>query len=104
MYYKLTFYVPSDYLACVKEAIFEAGAGTYDGYEKCCWQVLGEGQFRPTASANPFIGEVDGTVETVAEYRVEVLCEAERIDDIRAALIATHPYEVPAYDFIKCER
>ncbi|MDX9868234.1 MAG: NGG1p interacting factor NIF3 [Kiritimatiellia bacterium] len=97
---KLTVYIPETHLEPVKAALFAAGAGRYAAYDQCCWQVLGEGQFRPLAGSSPHIGQV-GDVARVAEYRVEMLCaEAERAA-VTAALRAAHPYEEPAFDFVR---
>lgn len=95
--FKLCFYVPESHLEPVKQAIFDAGGGCIGDYEQCCWQVLGEGQFRPRAGAQPYIGK-QGELERVAEYRVELVCNDELIGPAVAALKAAHPYEEPAYD------
>ncbi|QJD60480.1 NGG1p interacting factor NIF3 [Pseudomonas sp. gcc21] len=95
--YKLCFYVPESHLEPVKQAIFDVGGGCIGDYEQCCWQVLGQGQFRPRAGAQPFIG-TQGELEKVAEYRVELVCSDELIARSVAALKAAHPYEEPAYD------
>jgi hypothetical protein len=55
--YKLCFFVPESHLETVKEAIFEAGAGRIGDYDRCCWQVLGDGQFRPLPGSQPFSGK-----------------------------------------------
>lgn len=55
--YTLFFYVPQSHLDCVKDAVFAAGAGAMGDYQHCCWQVLGQGQFRPMPGSQPFIGE-----------------------------------------------
>ena len=55
--YKLCFYVPESHLESVKQAVFEAGAGAIGDYRDCCWQVKGQGQFRPMAGSQPFLGE-----------------------------------------------
>ncbi len=95
--YKLCFYVPESHLEPVKQAVFSAGGGQIGDYDSCCWQVLGQGQFRPRQGANPFIGEM-GELERVAEYRVELVCRDELIREVVAALRAAHPYEEPAFD------
>jgi hypothetical protein len=100
--YKITFYVPDTHLTEVKQALFAAGAGRVGNYDCCAWQVRGEGQFRPLAGANPFLGQV-GAVETVAEYKVELVCDANHIHAAIAALKAAHPYEEPAYDVVRLE-
>ena len=97
--YKLCFYVPESHLDIVKQAVFAVGAGRIGDYDQCCWQVLGQGQFRPLPGSDPFIGS-QGDVETVAEYRVELVCEDSIIKAAVAALRVAHPYEEPAYDVV----
>ena len=96
---KLTFFVPESHLEPVKQAIFAAGGGRLGDYDSCCWQCPGQGQFRPLAGADPFLGKT-GTLETVNEYRVELVCEEALIRDVIAALKLSHPYEEPAYDVV----
>jgi len=95
--YKLVFFVPESHLDHVKAAVFNTGAGRIGHYEQCCWQVLGQGQFRPLAGANPFIGAQD-LLEVLPEYRVEMVCADELIGAAISALCAAHPYEEPAFD------
>lgn len=97
--FKLCFYVPAFHLEHVKAAVFAAGAGRIGDYEHCSWQVLGQGQFRPLAGSNPFLGAQD-QLETVDEYRVEMVCEDATIAAVVAALRKSHPYEEPAFDVI----
>lgn len=98
--HKICFYVPETHLEPVKAALFAAGAGRIGLYDSCAWQVKGEGQFRPQAGANPFLGQV-GEVEVVAEYKVELVCADDCIGAAIAALRTAHPYEEPAYDVVK---
>lgn len=100
--YKLCFYVPESHLETVKAAVFGSGAGRIGAYDHCCWQVLGQGQFRPLPGSSPFIGEQD-RIDSVAEYRVELVCADERIAAAVAALKQAHPYEEPAYDVVRLE-
>ena len=94
--YKLCFYVPASHLDEVKQAVFAVGAGRIGNYDSCCWQVLGQGQFRPLDGSQPFVGQ-RGEVEVVAEYRVELVCADALIHRAVQALIDAHPYEEPAY-------
>ena len=100
--YKLCVYVPESHLEAVKQALFATGAGRIGDYDSCCWQVAGQGQFRPLAGSSPFIGRTD-QVETVAEYKVELVCADEYIADAVAALKRAHPYEEPAYQVWRLE-
>ncbi len=95
--YKLVFFVPEAHVEVVKSALFAAGAGQMGSYDRCAWQTLGEGQFRPLPGSAPFIGNI-GTLEVVAEYRVEMICADEHIAAAIDALREAHPYEEPAYD------
>ncbi|WP_447555648.1 NGG1p interacting factor NIF3 [Vreelandella sp. EE22] len=95
--YKLAFFVPVEDAESVKEAIFETGAGRIGDYEACCFQTRGTGQFRPLEGAHPHIGRV-GELETVEEYKVELVCEDGVIHAAVAALKLAHPYEEVAYD------
>lgn len=95
--YKLVLFVPESHVEVVKAALFAVGAGQLGHYDQCCWQVLGEGQFRPLPGANPFIGR-PGQVSRVPEYRVEMLCNDDCITKAIQALREAHPYEEPAFD------
>lgn len=101
--YKICFYVPENATDLVKQAVFDAGAGKIGDYDCCSWQTLGTGQFRPLDGSNPFIGK-QGQVETVTEYKIELVCDDQHIKAAIAALKKAHPYEEPAYDVWKLEK
>jgi structural hemagglutinin/hemolysin toxin protein RtxA len=98
--YSLCFYVPAPAVEAVKLAVFAAGAGRIGNYEQCCWQVEGQGQFRPLAGSSPTLGKL-GDIEKVTEYRVEMVCEARFIRAAVQALKEAHPYEEPAWHVIE---
>lgn len=100
--YKLCVYIPTDHLDHVKTALFAAGAGKIGDYDSCCWQTPGQGQFRPLEGSQPFIGQ-QGAVETVEEYKVEMVVADALIEPVIAALKQAHPYEEPAYDVWRLE-
>lgn len=100
--YKISFYVPVTHVDQVKQAMFDKGAGKIGNYDSCAWQVLGEGQFKPLSGSNAFIG-IQHRLEKIAEYKVEMVCDAHAIQNVIAALRETHPYEEPAIDVVKCE-
>lgn len=95
--YKLVFFVPESHLELVKAAVFAAGAGAIGNYDQCCWQVKGVGQFRPLIGSNPFVGQAQ-QLESVTEYRVEMVCDDAQIKSAVTVLRAAHPYEEPAID------
>jgi len=95
--YRINVYIPSTHLDVVKSAMFAAGAGRIGLYDQCCWQVEGQGQFRPLEGNQAFVGETN-QLETVLEYKVEMVCEEAFIKAVIKAMVAAHPYEEAAYD------
>lgn len=100
--YKFAFFVPEEHKESVKQAVFATGAGRIGDYDCCCWEVQGTGQFRPLEGAKPFIGAQD-ELETVNEFRVELVCSDALIRQAVAAMKKAHPYEEPAYDVWRLE-
>ncbi|WP_166269337.1 YqfO family protein [Marinobacter caseinilyticus] len=100
--YKLSYFVPETHLESTKEALFHVGAGQIGDYDSCAWQCLGQGQFRPLEGSQPHIGQ-HGSLETVSEYKVELVCDDDVIRRAVTALKLAHPYEEPAYDVYRLE-
>ena len=96
--YSLSYYVPPEAHERVKQALFACGAGKTGHYDKCCWEVLGHGQFRAQAGSRPAIGKID-QLEKLTEYKVEMVCEEQYIRKVVETLLREHPYEQPAYFF-----
>ncbi len=94
---KLVFFVPKEDAEAVKDAIFEAGAGTIGNYDCCCFETEGVGQFRPLDGSNPHIGYQD-EVERVVELKIETICPDHKVKEVIAVLKQAHPYEEPAID------
>lgn len=101
MYY-IAVYVPESHTEAVKKAMFQAGAGKIGRYDSCAWVTKGSGQFRPLPGSHPERG-VHLKVETVAEYKIELVCDDQYVKPVIAALAESHPYEEPAYHVIKLE-
>lgn len=100
--YQINFYVPKTHCEQVKRAMFAAGAGKLGHYDSCAWQTAGVGQFRPLAGSDPFLGKLDA-LESVEEYKVEMMCVEKHLDAVVQALKHSHPYETPAYSLIRLE-
>ncbi len=94
---KWVVFVPPENADAVRMAIFDAGAGQIGDYSQCSWSVTGTGQFLPHEGATPAIGTV-GSVERVAEDRVEAIAPATARSAVLSGLRAAHPYEEPAFD------
>ncbi len=98
--YQFSFYVPETHLEQVKTALFAAGAGHLNGYDQCCWQMRGEGQFRALAGSQPFVGQI-GQLQKLPEYKVEMVCSELLVKEVILTLLRVHPYEQPAYAVCK---
>lgn len=96
---KLTVHIPTDQAETMLDALAAAGAGRMGDYERCAYTVEGIGHFTPTAAANPTIGR-PGVSETVGETRIEMVLPPSLRHAVETALLAVHPYEEPAYDFV----
>lgn len=94
------YYVPETHLREVNQQLFKIGLGDFNNYDSCCWTTKGLGQFRPLDGSNPYIGSTN-QIETVTEFKVEMICP----DNLKAKAIEVlklyHPYETPAYGFLK---
>lgn len=88
---KLTVYVPRANVEDVRQALFEAGAGSIGDYDQCSYNTAGYGTFRPLAGANPAIGEV-GTQERVEETKIEVVFPQHIERKVVVSMLAAHPY------------
>jgi len=98
-HYLLTCYVPESHLESLKSALFRAGAGDFGNYDMACWQTKGQGQYRPINQANPHIGSLN-TLETLEEYKIEIIVAKDSVHAVLSALKDNHPYETPAYQLI----
>lgn len=96
---KLVTFVPPADTDAVLEALSHAGAGRIGEYEECSFRVAGTGTFRPSAAADPAVGE-RGVRNAVAEDRLEVVLPRPRLAAAIAALRGAHPYEEVAFDVV----
>lgn len=93
---QLNLYVPIQYKEEVRNALFQAGAGSIGFYDECCFCVEGEGSFRPLDGAQPFLGK-QGNREYVQETMISVVFETYKENRVINALKKSHPYEEVAY-------
>jgi dinuclear metal center YbgI/SA1388 family protein len=99
---KLTTFVPHSAIDPVLQALHHAGAGHIGEYSHCSFVTTGNGRFKPSEAANPYIG-VPKQIEEVSEYRIEVIFPSHLSQSIIAALKQAHPYEEVAYYIQKLE-
>jgi dinuclear metal center YbgI/SA1388 family protein len=99
---KLVVYVPEAHVDAVRAAITGAGAGWIGHYAECSFSARGVGTFRPEEGTHPFIG-TPGTLERLAEERLETVVPKAALGAVLAAMTAAHPYEEVAYDLLPLE-
>ncbi len=97
-------FVPVTHADAVVTAMHAAGAGGIGNYERVFFRSEGLGSFRPVDGANPTIGEV-GRIEEVDEARMELIAPPHLREQVRAAMVAAHPYEEVAHQVVEicCE-
>ena len=95
---KLVTFVPEKQAEVVRCALFEAGCGCIGNYDSCSYNLKGKGTFRAGKEANPFCGKI-GELHEEDEVRIETILPAFKKTAVLKALLASHPYEEPAYDF-----
>ncbi|KJD33536.1 NGG1p interacting factor 3 protein, NIF3 [Tamlana nanhaiensis] len=99
---KLTTYVPKKEANTLREALFNAGAGSIGNYKNCSFNLEGFGTFNPNENANPTIGEI-GKTHTEAETKITVTYPKHTETKILSALFKTHSYEEVAYEIVTIE-
>lgn len=95
---KLVTFVPVEQAETVRNALFNAGAGTIGNYDSCSFNVLGEGSFQANEGTNPFVGNIC-ELHTEKEIRIETILPTFKKTAVLRALLTVHPYEEPVYDF-----
>ncbi|WP_144511112.1 Nif3-like dinuclear metal center hexameric protein [Bacillus sp. FJAT-22090] len=94
---KLAVFTPKESTEEVRNALGQAGAGQIGDYTNCSFTTLGEGRFKPSEDADPYIGKVN-ELAIVDEDKIEVVFPVSLKNRVLKALLTSHPYEEPAYD------
>ena len=99
---KLTTFVPIENAEKLRDALFNAGAGNIGNYDRCSFNIDGEGTYRGNQNSNPAIGK-KGENHTENETQISVIYESKNEATILASLQKNHPYEEISYDLITTE-
>ena len=94
---KIAAFVQPDNLQAVAEAAWAAGGGHIGNYDRCSFQIRGQGTFRGLAGTNPTIG-VTGKDEITEEVCLEMIAPLTAAPAVVAAMRNAHSYEEPAVD------
>ncbi|MBL7712157.1 MAG: Nif3-like dinuclear metal center hexameric protein [Chitinophagaceae bacterium] len=100
---KLCTYVPTAQAEHLRTALFAAGAGHIGQYSECSFSSTGSGTFRGSKDSKPFIGTAGGAQEKVQEDKIEVLVPVHLKNRVEQALVAAHPYEEVAFDWLQLQ-
>ncbi|WP_342598415.1 Nif3-like dinuclear metal center hexameric protein [Psychrobacillus sp. FSL H8-0483] len=99
---KLAVFTPKESTEQVRAALNTAGAGQIGEYDACSFTSSGEGRFKPSENADPYLG-IANELTIVKEDKIEVVFPVTMKSRLLKALLSIHPYEEPAYDLILLE-
>ena len=94
---KLVTFCPEKFAVKVRMALFDAGAGHIGEYDRCSYNVSGQGTFRASENARPFVGGKN-LMHVEEEVRIEVIFPSSIEQKLVASLKKSHPYEEVAFD------
>jgi dinuclear metal center YbgI/SA1388 family protein len=97
---KLVVFAPEEAVQPLIDACSEAGAGVIGLYTRCAFMSPGTGTFYAAPGTDPTVGET-GKVEEVPEIKIEMVLPEALCAKVTRAILKTHPYEEPAYDFVR---
>ena len=100
--YKLVTYTKPENENQVKQALFEAGAGSIGNYDNCSFTSAGNSSFKGNENSNPVLGQKQ-ILQIEEEIKIEVIFEKHLQNNILKALFANHMYEEVAYEIYKTE-
>ncbi len=99
---KLQTYVPKTNAEELRQALFNAGAGSIGNYESCSFNVDGEGTYLGNEDSNPVIGQ-KGQLHTENETAISVTFKKHLESKVLKTLFESHPYEEVAYEISTLE-
>ncbi|MBR3567790.1 MAG: Nif3-like dinuclear metal center hexameric protein [Salinivirgaceae bacterium] len=94
---KIVVFVPTANAEAVRNAMFEAGAGSIGNYSRCSYNLQGDGSFKAEEGCNPYVGEI-GQTHFEPETRIETIAPKHLVSRVVNAMLSVHPYEEPAFD------
>ncbi len=99
---KLVTYTIPENAEQVRNALFDAGAGTIGNYENCSFNSKGIGTYMGNENSKPQIGERFEFAEN-EEIKIEVTFEKQLESRILKALFNSHAYEEVAYEIYELQ-
>jgi hypothetical protein len=102
-YCKIEVFIPKTHFAVLRDALQSVDAGHIGNYDCCLSYSEVAGCWRPLKGSNPYLG-TENTLCTGTEYKVEVVCRTEKVEETIRAIKAVHPYEVPVINAVPLYR
>ena len=102
LFRKLVTFIPHSHHQQVKTALFDAGAGHIGEYSNCSFSSAGNGTFKASINANPYVGQLD-VEHQESEIKLETVYPVYAESNVIQALKIAHPYEEVAYDVFDLE-
>ena len=96
---KLEIFVPQEHALNIRDELAKIGVGVIGNYDHCVALTSVRGFFHPLPGSNPFEGE-EGKISEVAEYKLEVSCRHELVQEAIKVIKSVHPYEEPLISVI----
>lgn len=99
---KLTTYAPKDEAEKLREALFNAGAGSIGNYNECSFNIEGIGTFNGNINSNPSRGK-KGSLHFEPETQISVIYAKHLQAKILQTLFKVHSYDEVAYEITTLE-
>ena len=99
---KLVTFVPNEAAEKVRQALFDAGAGSIGNYDHCSFNLEGTGSFRGNEASKPVKGQ-RGELHFEKEIQLGVTFSKHLESKVLKALFSNHPYEEVAYELYSLE-
>jgi hypothetical protein len=96
---KLEIFAPQEYAFKIRDELAKIGVGRIGNYDHCVALSPVQGYYRPLPGADPFEGQVE-KISEVKEYKIEVNCQRELVDEALNVIRRVHPYEEPLVNII----
>jgi hypothetical protein len=96
---KLEIFAPQEYSLKIRDELAKIGVGRIGNYDHCVSMTPVQGYYRPLPGSDPFEGKIE-KISEVREYKIEVNCKRELVNEALKVIRKTHPYEEPLVNII----
>jgi hypothetical protein len=96
---KLEIFAPQEYAGKILDELAMIGVGVIGNYDHCGATTPVQGYYRPLPGADPLDGET-GKISEIREYKIEVNCGRELVNEAIQVIRKIHPYEEPLINVV----